>query len=369
MWIKRKKTSEQTQKKEEKEENKEMKSFASLAFLSIVFGFISHLVEELEVAEMPIIEYLHDNHTPFLDFFFKYITKGGFEIFFVLIPVGCYWGNYGRTMEAKNKTNKQKEEVWPFALNFVTILLHCWFILSIFKLVFTRPRPFQVNDLLSVIEEVKIVEFSYPSGHASASSLCWSFLYMSYYDVKKKHNIFIILFGVIACILVGISRVYFGVHYPHDIVAGYAMGISITILFRKYHNGKTRLWLCLSEILLGFILYFTLTVDMLNHHPGVIFSPCFVGYILYFTLVYKNDSLPVCSPLRLLSAPPVDLPTWKRIARLIIGIFVMFTVPFPIVFMVIKMNYYMGIFYAAMVFSFLLIFIPAIFPLFNLHRV
>jgi len=350
-----------------------MRSYGYLAFFSVVFGFISHLVEELEVLWMPVIEYLHNQHTPLRDFFFKYVTKGGFELFFVLIPIGCYWGNYGRYI-VTNKEKKRKEEVWPFCLNFVIILLHTWFTLSILKLVFTRQRPFQVNDLISVFEEVKvIVEFSYPSGHASGSSACWMFLYMSYYDLSKKHNFFVMGFAITAVALVGISRVYFGVHYPHDIIAGYAMGISIAILFRKYHRGRLRTYICLAEIALGFTLACVLPLEMLDHHPGIVFCPTFIGLVLFICYFWNGDYLPFSSPLRLLSedtAHERDLPFKMRMIRLVLGVVMMFTIPFPVLYLyVIGSHYLVGIPYAIMVVLFLLVIIPYTFTLLSIDRV
>jgi len=180
-------------------------------------------------------------------------------------------------------------------------------------------------------------------------------------------------FAIGAVTLVGISRVYFGVHYPHDIVAGYAMGISIAILFRKYHRGRFRTYILVGEIVLGVILATVLPIEMLDHHPGIVFCPSFFTFILFFCYVWKNDYLPHSSPLRLLSeetAGQKDLPIVTRTIRLVLGVVMMFTIPFPVLYVYVIGNHYLvAIPYAFMVVMFLLVIIPYTFTLLNIHRI
>jgi undecaprenyl-diphosphatase len=87
-----------------------------------------------------------------------------------------------------------------------------------FKLLFARPRP------SSLINYATVESFSFPSGHA-VSSLClygtlaW-IIGTSLENPAAKVGIGI--FAAVLIFLIGMSRVYIGVHYATDVIAGFA---------------------------------------------------------------------------------------------------------------------------------------------------
>ncbi len=88
------------------------------------------------------------------------------------------------------------------------------------KAAIERPRP--TGDHL-----VEVSGYSFPSGHAMISIGFYGFIaFLLYKELKEKTNkaIFIPwLFGIlIFCI--GLSRIYLGVHYPSDVIAGFLIG-------------------------------------------------------------------------------------------------------------------------------------------------
>lgn len=86
------------------------------------------------------------------------------------------------------------------------------------KSVFDRPRP-DINQL------VEAGGFSFPSGHSFVAISFYGFLiYLTarYCRGRYKYPIMVLLLLAIPC--VGISRVYLGVHYASDVLAGFSLG-------------------------------------------------------------------------------------------------------------------------------------------------
>ncbi|MDN4075728.1 phosphatase PAP2 family protein [Fictibacillus terranigra] len=88
------------------------------------------------------------------------------------------------------------------------------------KNAFQRKRP-NADPL------VEALGFSFPSGHAMGSMVYYGFL--GYLVVRSKRKplrkAFWTLLFAVAIIGIGISRIYLGVHYPSDIIAGYSAGM------------------------------------------------------------------------------------------------------------------------------------------------
>lgn len=92
---------------------------------------------------------------------------------------------------------------------------------NLIKVIIQRPRP--------IIENCKLDEttFSFPSGHAMSNISFYAALALCvllYCNSKKIKKIFVpILFAI--PVIMGISRIYFGVHYFSDIISGWSLGI------------------------------------------------------------------------------------------------------------------------------------------------
>ena len=97
---------------------------------------------------------------------------------------------------------------------------------QLFKLILARPRPSEYR----IINETG---YSFPSGHSMVSMAFYGFLiYLIYKYVGNKYlkwTSMILLFLLI--ILIGISRIYLGVHYTSDVIAGFLVAISYLILY------------------------------------------------------------------------------------------------------------------------------------------
>lgn len=99
------------------------------------------------------------------------------------------------------------------------------------KFVIQRERPFGYH---LIIEK----GFSFPSGHSMVSTAFYGFIiYLIYRNCQSgmKKYISITLLSILI-VLIGISRVYLGVHYMSDVIAGFFISISYLILYIKVIN-------------------------------------------------------------------------------------------------------------------------------------
>jgi len=75
--------------------------------------------------------------------------------------------------------------------------------------------------------------YSFPSGHSMISAAFYGFLiYLIYKKVKnKKLKITLIIVLSILIVSIGISRIYLGVHYTSDVLAGFTVSVSYLIIY------------------------------------------------------------------------------------------------------------------------------------------
>jgi membrane-associated phospholipid phosphatase len=96
---------------------------------------------------------------------------------------------------------------------------------SIFKLIFFRPRPYWVDPAVKAYGAES--SFGIPSGHAQNSAAVWGGLAVSF---QKK---WLWVTAIILIIMIGLSRIYNGVHFPADILAGWLIGTTVLAVFLK----------------------------------------------------------------------------------------------------------------------------------------
>ena len=86
------------------------------------------------------------------------------------------------------------------------------------KLFFAKPRPELWPRLIAE------TSFSFPSGHAVGSMVVYGFL--GYLVARELHHYKGYIYAIASALIIaiGLSRLYLGVHYPTDIIAGYGIG-------------------------------------------------------------------------------------------------------------------------------------------------
>jgi membrane-associated phospholipid phosphatase len=154
-------------------------------------------MEALGQVGIEFIIWLQGFRTPFLDAFFHFVTQLGGSGYLILLPL----------------------VVWSFdlkvGLRAMMAMLSAQLLVMILKDHFHTLRPFMVDDRIWSDGEFGL---SFPSGHA------WgAMVYYGYLAASVRRRGFTIAMGIVI-LLVGFSRSYLGVHYPHDVIAGWAFG-------------------------------------------------------------------------------------------------------------------------------------------------
>jgi undecaprenyl-diphosphatase len=101
-----------------------------------------------------------------------------------------------------------------------------WTLNNLLKLAFARARPAVVPHLREVMT------LSFPSGHAMTSAAVYLALGALLMRVAERPvtKFYCMAVAMLATILIGASRVFLGVHYPTDVLAGWLMGLSWALL-------------------------------------------------------------------------------------------------------------------------------------------
>ena len=96
-----------------------------------------------------------------------------------------------------------------------------WLLSSVLKGLFERPRP-------DLVPHLSIVHTSsFPSGHSMMSAVVFLTIgtLLGEFVASFRLRAYFVVVAILLTILVGVSRVYMGVHYPTDVLAGWAAGL------------------------------------------------------------------------------------------------------------------------------------------------
>lgn len=154
-------------------------------------------------------------------FISKYITDNLTIVAKYLTYLGSAFSVLGITLITLLFFKNKKYGIY-MSINLLTITVFQ----LILKNIFSRGRPVDIN----LIEESG---YSFPSGHSLTSMAFYGFIVYLIYNsnlTKRSKTIFILLLSLII-IVVGLSRIYLGVHYFTDVLGGFTFSLSYLIIF------------------------------------------------------------------------------------------------------------------------------------------
>lgn len=99
---------------------------------------------------------------------------------------------------------------------------------TFFKFLFHNPRPYWISDRVEAYSHE--TSFGIPSGHAQTAASIWGWLAV---EVKKR---WFSIFAVVPIFLIGVSRIYLGVHFLSDVLFGWLLGGLLVLAFFAWHK-------------------------------------------------------------------------------------------------------------------------------------
>jgi len=154
-----------------------------------------------------VIVWLQSWGQPFLSYLLYPFHFAGSEYGYLLLLPIVYW--------AASKRHGRRLMILALSANLVGQYL---------KFLIRRPRPFQVSPdrVDAFIEEGG---FGIPSNHTVSGTVVAGYVW---YNARRKWPV---ILAVVLAVVMGFSRMIHGVHFPQDVLAGWVLGILVTVLF------------------------------------------------------------------------------------------------------------------------------------------
>lgn len=170
-----------------------------------VLIFIVVRVHAASLLDARVVEAFANARTPTVTVFMNAVTSVG-NAFAIILIVSCATLAFLFTKRHKS-----------LALGLVLAVLGAKATEVLLKILIERDRP----DTYALFH---LDTYSFPSGHATATAALFGYLGLVLVDLYPQWRLSITILAGVLILLVGVSRIYLGVHYPSDIIGGYLVG-------------------------------------------------------------------------------------------------------------------------------------------------
>jgi undecaprenyl-diphosphatase len=232
---------------------------------------------------LEVIRTIQQIHGPALDTFFKGVTFMGEEPFFLILLPLIFWC-----------------VDFVVGARLAVLLLLSGYTTNGLKDLFAQPRPFQLDPAVKLYD---VDGYGLPSGHAQAAVIVWGYLA----SVSRKTWAWIVAIVLVA--LIGFSRIYLGVHFPTDVLGGWALGIVLLVAYLALEP-RVEAWLKRAGLGVQLALVVVVPLGLLLIYPTkdiVSAMAVLMGTGVGLVLVGRVARFSAAGPL------------WQRAVRFLIG--------------------------------------------------
>lgn len=178
----------------------------------LIISVLSPLMQQFHDLDIQLLRGLYENRNPFFDSAFIVLTNSAAALAFGIPGILLIYGLF-----RKNKLQ------WRNAMTVIIAVAIAAIVANIIKFSLDAPRPYEIYPFIEKLSSGGSPSF--PSGHttdAFAFAVAAGLVYSKWY---------ILLPGLIWATLVGISRMWLGVHFPSDVIAGAVLGTLCAMLY------------------------------------------------------------------------------------------------------------------------------------------
>ncbi len=200
-----------------------------------LFHFVQDHGKQVTPFDRGILYFMYRHRAPWLTQTAKVLARMGSPpviagVALVSAVVGVFW-------------RKVRGAAWTMPI----AIIGAGVIIQSVKLLIKRPRPSFFAPLLHESG------FSFPSGHSLIAMVVYGLLGYFLMHLFQNHwaRLAVRVLTVLVVAAIGVSRVYVGVHYPTDVLAGWIAGVPWLIACLALHEVLARRWPSSGEPVLG----------------------------------------------------------------------------------------------------------------------
>lgn len=214
------------------------------------------MLTELETgAGLDIVLGLQAGSNSFFDLLAQILNVTGSDLFYISALVLVYWS-----------LNRQ------LGIRMIIALIVGGILAIGLKELFQRPRPFMISE--QVVPLFAAGGFGIPSGHVLMSVVIWGYL-----AVHLRRG-WVYALTAVYIVLAAWARMYAGVHYPQDVLAGLIVGLLILWLYTTYAERIASAWQGLNSLLrvgLFILAGIVIAVALAGDKAGLAFAGIMMG--------------------------------------------------------------------------------------------